>query len=266
MLSLEKQEVYRRRYAASRPGYRTGGQVFEALLRRCLPSARCVLDAGCGRAGILQDHYREVPFLVGLDMDLPSLRNNARLHAGALADLRALPFADASFDIVGSTWVMEHLEEPEEAFREIGRVLRPGGHLLVLAPNAWSCVALLNRAIPGRLQAALVCRAYGRGSRDTFPVVYAANTRSRLAKLTRAGGLREVEFHYVGDPTYLALNPLVYRLGILLERVTDWQPLLRFKVHLVGDYVRDSTRRGVSGGSSGRSFVPYDSERGGIGG
>jgi SAM-dependent methyltransferase len=239
MLTWNKQEMYRRRYALSRPGYRTGGQVFEALLLRHLAGARRVLDAGCGRAGILQDHHGEVPFLVGTDADLASLGDNARLHAGTLADLHALPFADASFDMVGSTWVMEHLEEPEEAFREMGRVLSPGGHLLVLAPNAWSLVTLINRATPGRLQAGLVRRAYGRESQDTFPVVYAANTRHRLARLARAGGLREAEFHYVGDPSYLAINPLLYRASVLVERITDWQPLRRFKVHLVGDYVRE---------------------------
>lgn len=239
MLTWNKQEMYRRKYALSRPGYRTGGQVFEALLRRHLPGARRVLDAGCGRAGILQDNFRNVPFLAGADADLSSLRDNTRLHGGALANLRALPFADASFDIVGSTWVMEHLEEPQEAFREIGRVLRPGGHLLVLAPNAWSLVTLVNRAIPGRLQGALVRGAYGRESKDTFTVVYAANTRNRLASLARAGGLREVGFHYVGDPSYMAITPLLYRMAVLVERITDWQPLRRFKVHLVGDYLRE---------------------------
>lgn len=239
MLTWDKQERYRRLYALSRPGYRTGGQVFEELLRHHLPGARRVLDAGCGRTGILQDHHGQVPFLVGADSDLSSLEDNNRLHGGALANLRALPFADASFDLVGSTWVMEHLEEPEEAFREMGRVLRPGGHLLVLAPNAWSPVTLINRAIPGQLQTALVRWAYGRQSEDTFPVVYAANTRNRLARLAREGGLREAEFRYVGDPSYLAVTPLLYRAGVLVERITDWQPLRRFKVHLVGDYVRE---------------------------
>jgi SAM-dependent methyltransferase len=239
MLTRDRQEEYRRLYALSKPGYRTGGQVFESLLVRYLPGANRVLDAGCGRAGIMQDHHGETTFLAGTDADMSSLRDNSRLHAGALADLGALPFADASFDIVGSTWVMEHLEEPEEAFREIGRVLRPGGHLLLLTPNAWSPVTLLNRAIPGRLQSALVRQAYGRESKDTFPVVYDANTRGRLAGLARAGGLREVQLHYVGDPSYLAINSLLYRAAVLAERITDWQPLRCFKVHLVGDYVKE---------------------------
>jgi len=238
VLSLDRQEAYRRRYAASRPGYRTAAQLFEALLLRHLPEARRALDAGCGRAGILQDHHHESRFLVGADGDLASLTDNSRLHGRVLAGLERLPFADATFDLVGAAWVMEHLAEPQVACRELGRVLSPGGHLLILAPSAWSPVALLNRTVPGRGQAALVERVYGRKERDTFPVHYRANTRGRLAAMARAAGLEEVEFHHVGDPSYLALNDLLYRAASLMERLTDPRPLRRLKVHLVGEYRR----------------------------
>lgn len=45
-----------------------------------------------------------------------------------------LPFADASFDTVLCTSVLEHVEDVEAAMREIVRVLAPGGHLLLSVP------------------------------------------------------------------------------------------------------------------------------------
>jgi len=52
-------------------------------------------------------------------------------------DLLALPFADASFDGVILTEVLEHCLAPRGAIAEVGRVLKPGGLLLVTSPFLW---------------------------------------------------------------------------------------------------------------------------------
>ena len=46
-----------------------------------------------------------------------------------------LPFADASFDIVYSSNVLEHVDDPAQVLREAVRVLRPGGTLQIVCPN-----------------------------------------------------------------------------------------------------------------------------------
>jgi ubiquinone/menaquinone biosynthesis C-methylase UbiE len=48
------------------------------------------------------------------------------------ADLTRLPYADATFDAVVCGWVLEHLPDPRPGLRELARVLRPGGQLLLL--------------------------------------------------------------------------------------------------------------------------------------
>jgi SAM-dependent methyltransferase len=53
----------------------------------------------------------------------------------AAADVRAIPFADGSFDAVYSMGTIEHFAETEDAVKEIARVLAPGGRAIVGVPN-----------------------------------------------------------------------------------------------------------------------------------
>lgn len=53
----------------------------------------------------------------------------------SLADVRRLPFADASFDVVYSMGTIEHFDESEDAVREMARVLKPGGRVILGVPN-----------------------------------------------------------------------------------------------------------------------------------
>ena len=76
----------------------------------------------------------------GIDISEPTLR---QAHDGfargalkaALADVRRLPFADASFDVIYSMGTIEHFDESEAAVVEMARVLKPDGRLILGVPN-----------------------------------------------------------------------------------------------------------------------------------
>lgn len=96
-----------------------------------------VLDAGCG-TGALLDRLKDRAEieLYGLDFSGQALaytrqRGHARLVQG---DLTRLPFPDGTFDVVTALDVVEHVREDEQALREVNRVLRPDGVLLVSVP------------------------------------------------------------------------------------------------------------------------------------
>jgi SAM-dependent methyltransferase len=88
-----------------------------------------VLVLGAGRGEELRLWERQRPRSLTAT-DYVAHRDAWRTHEGARfarADARSLPFADASFDLVASTALFEHIDGVEDAAREMARVARPGG-------------------------------------------------------------------------------------------------------------------------------------------
>lgn len=108
------------------------------ILKRCgLAPGASVLDVACG-TGVLAEHAQrlvgESGRVVALDPSLAMLLCARARGAGRLARARAeaLPFGDASFDLVTMGYALRHVADLRTTFAEYRRVLRPGGRLLVL--------------------------------------------------------------------------------------------------------------------------------------
>jgi SAM-dependent methyltransferase len=121
-----------------------------------------ILDAGCGNgryARFLLRHADAGVMITGFDLSHQMLlRARRRLGSDRVshvaADLTRLPYADAVFDAAVSGWVLEHLPDPRPGLRELARVLRPGGKLLLLTTED-----TFTGALCGRLWH---CRTYNR--------------------------------------------------------------------------------------------------------
>lgn len=217
-LSLDQQNAYRAQYARLHQGWRPATEVYEALIRERLRPGMRVLDLGCGRGGALEQLGAAVDHPLGVDPDHLSLVEHRLPDLPRIvATAGAIPLVAESVDIVISSWVLEHLPDPARTFRDVARVLRPGGAFVVLAPGAWSPAALLNRTLRP-LQTRLVPLLYGRAEQDAFPVVYRANTLPQITALARDAGLRVETFRAIEDPTYFAFHPLIFRLNAALAR------------------------------------------------
>lgn len=95
-----------------------------------------VLDNGCGVGIYLEQLAREAGAAHGLEYDFP--RATAAVHRVQNIVQGAgehMPYADESFDLVLSHEVLEHVQDDQAAVREIVRVLKPGGRLLLFVPN-----------------------------------------------------------------------------------------------------------------------------------
>jgi SAM-dependent methyltransferase len=106
-----------------------------ALGKLPLPEGAQVLDAGCGSGRTMDElvRYGEVH---GFDLNpLGAERAKGRGHADVrVARVEEIPYDDDSFDLVTCLDVIEHTPDDERSLRELLRVTRPGGWLVVTVP------------------------------------------------------------------------------------------------------------------------------------
>ncbi len=192
-----------------------------------------VLDLGCGRKTVLGPVARTA-VTVGVDPDLETLARNDVLSHRVLGSGDRLPFKDATFSLVLSTFVVEHLDRPSLVVSEVRRVLRPGGTFVFLTPNAWNYTSWIIRAVPQRWHPKLARSMWGRDRADTFPTRYRMNTPSRVRAIMREAGLREERLILNGDPTYVVFNDASFKLACLVERALELPRLAWARVHILG--------------------------------
>lgn len=196
--------------------------------------ADLVLDAGCGSGRVFQHRLAgSVRRIVGVDAT-GEPRDNPNLDEAARGDLRALPLRDGAFDLIIVSHVAEHLVEPEPVFRELARVLRSGGRLLLLTPSRWHYVPLAARLLPSQVQRTFN-RWRGVDEHDVFPTVYRANTAGRLRSLAEGGGLTVERLErFETEPEYLAFHIVPYALGVAYERLVNrFKALAPLRVNLL---------------------------------
>jgi SAM-dependent methyltransferase len=92
-----------------------------------------VLDLGCGNQPY-RPYLPQVHQYVGLDYPPTQASMEVVVQPEVFGNARDLPFADASFDGVLCSQVLEHVDRPEDVISELGRVLKPGGTGLISVP------------------------------------------------------------------------------------------------------------------------------------
>ncbi|MGH7759117.1 MAG: class I SAM-dependent methyltransferase [Candidatus Dormibacteria bacterium] len=235
---VRRQEGYRQRYRLLNLGWRDSQEIYLGLVAQHMGPQVKVLDVGCGHADFLAPAYRVSEHIYGLEPDPVALARNTTVKHKLEASVESIPMPDGFFDLATMAWVAEHLPRPLAALREIHRVLRPGGRLLVLTPNAWNYNAWLVRAVPNRFHDYLTRRLYGRQDRDTYPVRYRMNTPGKLDRLMAVAGFRRVRLILNGDPSYISFNEPLFQLARVLEGLFDLKGLRPARVHLIGLYER----------------------------
>ncbi len=95
-----------------------------------------VLEDGCGVGAYVTQLSNLGGVVVGLERDveraLEARKKNAHILCGAGENL---PFGEGVFDALLSHEVIEHVEDDRKAIREMARVLKPGGRLVLFCPN-----------------------------------------------------------------------------------------------------------------------------------
>jgi SAM-dependent methyltransferase len=165
--------------------------VADALATSNAPRGTLV-DVGCGR-GELRTWVREhLTRYVGVDV----MRHAGFPAEGELVlanlDGGAVPLPDASADVVVSAETIEHVENPRALVRDLVRLVRPGGLVLVTTPNQLSLASLMCLAGRGEFQ-------YFQRAPGLYPAHITALLPVDLERIFAECGLTEIELRYSAD-------------------------------------------------------------------
>lgn len=191
------------------------------LIRRYVPlEGAAVLDIGCGVGTYVRKLQQIAARAYGIDVDAARVREGRDTGGLAVAVSEQLPFADGSLDAVLLNEVIEHVRDDTQTLREACRIVRPGGHVIIYAPN---------RLYPFETHGVYLGERYVFGN---IPLVnYLPNAlRDRLVPHARAYTRNEMRRLVTGLPARVVVNTCVYpgfdniaarrrRLGGLLRSV-----------------------------------------------
>lgn len=193
-----------------------------AAARRGKPALK-LLDVGCGKGELLRSFAGGGIELHGCDWlpELPDARGityrSVDLNRNGLAG-----YDDHSFDVVVCSDVIEHLESPAMLLREMSRVLRPDGTVIVSFPNSWNLLERLRflfKASFRRFKSERKSGPWGHISFFTAEVLESLCDRAGLNVRSLSGGLGS---GHMASGGYFALVPpsllFTYNAYAVLER------------------------------------------------
>lgn len=193
-----------------------------------------VLDVGAGRGRVAEMNFKGLAKrIVGVDPD-PRVKENPLIDEGFIGIGNHMSFFnDDMFDLVFCDNVLEHVEKPQEFYKEISRVLKPGGFFISKTPNKYYYVSIIAAMTPESFHR-YINRKRGRNESDTFPTFYGANTEATQKELVRGSRLEVIEMDFVeGRPEYLRIFSITYIGGLLFERFVNFFRLKHLKAIII---------------------------------
>ncbi|MDE3052051.1 MAG: class I SAM-dependent methyltransferase, partial [Nitrospirota bacterium] len=141
--------------------------MFRNRILEILRPQDAMLDLGAGAGVVHQMNFRGLAGRVcGIDLDPRIVTQNRYLDEALHGSAEAIPYPISTFDLVIANNVMEHIADPYGVYREVYRVLKPGGRFLFKTPNKWHYMPLIARFTPLRFHQ-YINRIRGRSAEDT---------------------------------------------------------------------------------------------------
>jgi len=168
------------------------GMILDREIRKSAPQAEGkLLDIGCGSKPYRQILSKHTDRYIGLDW--PNTFHGRQMDI--YGDMLSLPFADGSFDSILCSEVIEHCSEPEISIREMERVLREKGVLLISAPFIFH--------------------------HHEYPWDYYRYTREGLKYLLTKSGFAIREMHTIGGP-FIMVAVELSRVVVITMNWLEW--------------------------------------------
>lgn len=190
------------------------------LVREACPPGGMVVDLGCGKEDFLAFLKDWASQLVGVDLNPLEEGFYHRYLSGDVQ--REIPLPEGCADVVASKFLLEHLCDVRGFLREVRRILKPGGSLVLLTPNVlyypYAANFLLSRVLPQGWRMKAVKLVTGRERQEIFPVWYRCNTPARMRKELEAAGLEVELLETFADYQVTAVAKPLGLLAVLYEK------------------------------------------------
>ncbi|MEM9150757.1 MAG: class I SAM-dependent methyltransferase [Cyanobacteria bacterium P01_F01_bin.3] len=201
-----------------------------------------VLDFGAGRAAwygqddskfrsSLRDLRNFAKHVVACDVDAAVLENPCAHEVVQIDQGEKLPFDDASFDLIVSDYVFEHIVDPGLVCRELERLIKPGGWICARTPNRYAYISMLTRMIHNsRHVRFLSILQPEREEVDVFPTVFKLNSVRQLEAYFPSCRVGNFTYRYEPEPAYFGNS----RLLLCLLLAVNWlvPPVMRTSLHV----------------------------------
>jgi SAM-dependent methyltransferase len=216
------QERWTERFYRGRPGWVDGTTAFHALVRDHAPPGTRILEVGAGPSNPTSAFLATLGQVHGVDVS-DEVHGNVHLASSARIDGGRLPFPDASFELVVSNYVVEHVEDPRLHLGEIARVLAPGGRYCFRTPNLWHYVALASRLSSRGVQRRIANRLRALDdAHEPWPTVYAMNTPAAVRRRAAEAGLEVERLDLVEkEPSYGMYARPLFLAFLAYERLVN---------------------------------------------
>jgi 2-polyprenyl-3-methyl-5-hydroxy-6-metoxy-1,4-benzoquinol methylase len=164
-------------------------QVVERIFSQHHIGGDIIVDLGCGVGNL--SHIVGERFRHHIGVDLVKWRGMSKSVEFIQADLEktTFPFSDQCADAVVAIEVIEHVENPRAFARELTRLARPNGWLLVSTPNQLSLLSKLTLLLKNEVN-------QFQERPGLYPAHLSALLEVDLRRIAKENGLRNVEIHY----------------------------------------------------------------------
>jgi SAM-dependent methyltransferase len=202
---------------------------FYLRVNTLINSDSVVLDMGAGRASWFEDDKCElrkstrlikgkVKSVIAIDLDDAVMENLASDQQLVLSGSGEADVPDNSVDVVVCDYVLEHVDNVDEFYYFINRVLKPNGWFCARTPHKFSYVAIFASLIRNKSHAkALSYIQPTRKEIDVFPTVYKLNSFYDIGKYF--SGWSSKSFIYRTEPAYYFGNKFIYNIIAFIHRI-----------------------------------------------
>jgi len=179
-----------------------------------IPMGQKILEIGCGAGRCTVALAQRGYFIHAMD-SVEGMLNSTQEHAieagvsssvtTSLGDAHNLAFPDSSFGLVLAIGVIPYLHFPQKALREMARVLKPGGFLLVTAGNRWRLNDVLDPwssplVQPAKRVIGAIFRRFRKARPDDSGLPLRLDSLRKLDRWLLPAGLLKIKATTVGFP------------------------------------------------------------------